>query len=474
MTSDELIRMTATEAVSRLRARDVSALELVDAAAERIAAVNPQVNALPELCIERARDRAKTPQSQPDAVATPCWLAGLPIAVKDYNDLAGTRTTYGSPIYRDNVSERSDTTIARLERHGANPLGKSNVPEFAGANTFNPVYGATRNPWNTALSAGGSSGGSAAALASGMVWLATGNDLGGSLRTPSSFNGTVGLRPSPGRIAQGARHPSFDLLWVEGPMGRCVADVALMLDAGAGQELSDPLSFPCIPGEFQAALDGGDLPKRVAYSPDLGVVPVEPEVAEICRQGAARFADLGTDVTGDIPDFTGAIEGFQTLRGVLFATLMGETLAQHRDDIAPEIVWNIEKGLAVTAQEVIEAERTRWTLAHRMAAFFETHDFLICPAASVAPFPVGQRYVEEIAGEKCKTYIDWIAITFAITMTGCPSLSLPCGFTASGLPVGMQIVGKPRGEAALLRAAHRLEEAMGLSTLVPIDPRSGD
>ena len=462
----DLCRLTATEAVRLLRRSEVSPLDLVEASAARIEAIDGTVNALPIRFFDKARERAKTWKRDPDSL-----LHGLPIAVKDYNDVAGERTTYGSPIFAEHRPEKSDATVARLEANGANPLAKSNVPEWAGGHTFNPVFGVTRNPWDTRMSAGGSSGGAAAALASGQVWLATGNDLGGSLRTPAAFNGVVGLRPSPGRVPRGERVPAFDTLWVEGPMGRSVRDVALMLDAGSGADPGDPLAFTCPEDSFVGELEGTDLPKRVAFSPDLGVVPVEKEIATICEAAAERCRDLGADVTRDIPDFSGALAGFQTLRAVLFAVLMEPVLARHRDEIAPEIVGNIERGLELSPAQIFEAERERAALFHRVAAFFETHDLLICPAASVAPFPVEQRYVAEIDGKPCETYIDWFAITFALTMTACPVVSLPCGFTAEGLPVGIQIVGKPRGEAALLRAALRLEEALGLTPGLPIDPR---
>ncbi len=362
--------------------------------------------------------------------------------------------------------------MARLERNGAIPIAKSNVPEWAGGHTFNPVFGITRNPWDTRLSAGGSSGGSAAAVASGSVWLATGNDLGGSLRTPASFNGIVGLRPGPGRVPRGARLPAFDTLWVEGPMARCVSDVALMLDAGAGHEMDDPFSFDDPETSFLAELAGNDLPKRVAFSPDLGIVPMAREIADICRSGAERFRDLGAEVTDEIPDFTGALGGFQTLRAVLFATMMGPILAEHRDRIAPEIIGNIERGLNITPEQVFDAERIRSQLYHRVVSFFRNHDLLICPSASIAPFPVEQRYVEEIDGQPCETYIDWFSITFALTMTSCPVVTLPCGFTAEGMPVGIQIVGKPRGEAALLSVAHHFEKMLGIAGQLPIDPRA--
>lgn len=397
----------------------------------------------------------------------------MPIAAKDYNDVGGVRTAFGSPIFADHVAERPDATVERLERNGAIPLAKSNVPEWAGGNTFNPVNGATRNPWDLRMSVGGSSGGAAASLVAGEVWLATGKDLGGSLRTPASFCGAVGIRPSPGRVPKGARLPCFDTLWVEGPMARNVRDLALMLDAGAGHEPIDPLSFDDPATLFTEEIEKTGLPKRAAFSPGLGVVPMAREVREICAASAGRLGEIGMAVDDQAPDFDGVLDAFQTLRAVLFATLMGPILEQHRERIAPEIIGNIERGLAIAPKQIFTAERARMALVERMAAFFETHDLLVCPTASIAPFPVEQRYVEEIDGQPCETYIDWFAITFALTMTGCPVVSLPCGFTEAGLPVGVQIVGRPRGEAALLRAALRIEELFGLSGGVPIDPRRG-
>ena len=401
----ELCSLTATQAVSKLRRREVTPIELVEASIERIQAVDGTLNALPIRCFERALELAEN-LSGSSADANDCSLCGLPIAVKDYNDVGGVRTTYGSPIFADNVAESSDATVTRLERNGAIPIAKSNVPEWAGGNTFNPVFGATRNPWDTRMSVGGSSGGSAAALASGSVWLATGNDLGGSLRTPAGFNGIVGLRPGPGRVPRGSRLPAFDVLWVEGPMARCVRDVALMLDAGAGHEPDDPLSFDDPHTSFTRELEGTDLPKRVAFSSDLGIVPMSREIAGICTGAVDKLQDMGAEVAGEIPDFTGVLGAFQTLRAVLFATLMGPVLTEHREQIAPEIIGNIERGLNITPDEIFEAERIRTQLYHRMVSFFEKFDLLICPAASVPPFPVEQRYVEQIDGQACETYID--------------------------------------------------------------------
>ena len=471
-TSDELIKLTATEAVACLRSKEVSPLDLVEASIKRIETFDTEVNALPIHCFDQARDQAKSLDLDRHLL-NPTSLCGLPIAVKDYNDLGGAVTTYGSPIFTNNVAQTSDATIRKLESNGAIAVAKSNVPEWAGGHTFNPVNGLTRNPWDMAKSAGGSSGGSAAALASGLVWLATGNDLGGSLRTPAAFNGVVGLRPSPGRVSRGIRLPSMDTLWVEGPMARNVDDLALMLDAGVGHQIDDPLSFDHSGPSFVDILKKTDIPKRVAFSPDLSIVSIEKEIAEICGAATRVFADIGAEVTDEIPDFTGVLEAFQTLRAVLFATMMEPILEQHRDKIAPEIIGNIERGLNIMPSQIFEAERVRIELFKKILAFFETHDFLICPAASIAPFSVDQRYVTEIDGKPCETYIDWFSITFALTMTSCPTISVPCGFTSEGLPVGIQIMGKPRGEAALLLVAKQFEQAIGIAAQLPIAPRKG-
>ena len=470
--SDELIQLTATEAVARLRSKEVSPLDLVEASIKRIETFDTEVNALPIHCFDQARDQAKSLDLDRHLL-NPTSLCGLPIAVKDYNDLGGAVTTYGSPIFTNNVAQTSDATIRKLESNGAIAVAKSNVPEWAGGHTFNPVNGLTRNPWDMAKSAGGSSGGSAAALASGLVWLATGNDLGGSLRTPAAFNGVVGLRPSPGRVSRGIRLPSMDTLWVEGPMARNVDDLALMLDAGVGHQIDDPLSFDHSGPSFVDTLKKTDIRKRVAFSPDLSIVSIEKEIAEICGAATRVFADIGAEVTDEIPDFTGVLEAFQTLRAVLFATMMEPILEQHRDKIAPEIIGNIERGLNIMPSQIFEAERVRIELFKKILAFFETHDFLICPAASIAPFSVDQRYVTEIDGKPCETYIDWFSITFALTMTSCPTISIPCGFTSEGLPVGIQIMGKPRGEAALLLVAKQFEQAIGIAAQLPIAPRKG-
>lgn len=455
---------TATEAVARLRRREVSPLDLVEAAAARIEAVEPQVNALPIRFLDAARDQARAFRAE--GSDHPGWLAGLPIAVKDYNDVGGQLTTLGSPIYADHIAAADDRTVATLRARGAIPLAKSNVPEFAGSHTFNPVWGVTRNPWNLGFTAGGSSGGAAAALAAHEVWLANGSCLGGSLRIPASFCGVVGLRPSAGVVPRGDGLPAFDSLWVDGPMARNVPDLALMLDAMVALTQHDPLSRPVPEGGYQAAMRGGRPPRRIGFSADLGLRRIEPAVATICEAAARRFAAMGTAVEAASPDFAGAIDCFQVLRALLFADVRGGLLPGERHRINPDIVWNIEKGLTLTADEIITAMRVRAALFHRVARFFDDHDLLVCPTVAVPPFPVEQRFPTEIAGETLTTYIDWMFLTFVITLTGCPAISVPCGVTADGLPVGLQLVGRPHGDAELLGYARLIEEALGFRATV--------
>src|SRR6516162_10141216 len=416
-----LWRLSAAEAVALLRNGEVSPLEMVDIAAARIEEVEPKVNALPIRFIETARAQAKTYKSERND--HPGWLAGLPIAVKDYNDVGGQLTTCGSPLFAEHVPAADDRTVALLRANGAIPLAKSNVPEFAGSHTFNPVWGVTRNPWNLGRTAGGSSGGAAAALAAHEVWLANGSCLGGSLRIPASFCGIVGMRPSPGVVPRGDGLPAFDSLWVDGPMARTVCDLALMLDAMATSTGHDPLSRPPPEGGFQRALRHARPPRRIGFSSNFGLRSIDPEVARICRAGAQRFTEMGCVVDDEAPDFSGAIDCFQVLRALLFADVRGDLLPRERDRVNPDIVWNIEKGQSLTADEIIRAQHQRHTLFHRVAQFFDSHDLLICPTVAVAPFLVEQRFPVEIAGGKIdnlhrldvpdlRHYLGWLSCYF--------------------------------------------------------------
>jgi amidase len=301
--------------------------------------------------------------------------------------------------------------------------------------------------------------------------VAQGSDMGGSLRNPASFCGVVGLRPSPGRVARTRASRIDGLLSVDGPMARNVEDVALLLDAMTGEHPADPISLPCDGRPFLAGARSGWRPRRVAVSRDLGITPVDAEVAEIVTQAARLFEDAGVIVEEAHPDLGEAHECFQTLRALSFAVSYGPLYETHRDKLKPEIVWNVEKGLALSAPEIVRAEHQRAAMFHRALGFFETYDLLLCPATIVAPFPVEQRYVENCAGHRFSNYVEWLAIAYAVTLIACPAISIPAGFTAEGLPVGLQIVAPPRAEARLLAGAKLLEDILGFKDAVPIDPR---
>ena len=471
MASDqELVRATACAVVEKLNSGEVSPLDLLDVLERRIAEVDGKVNALPTRCFDRARGHAKELMKKPKGERG--LLAGMPVPIKDLFNVEGVLTTQGSPIFRDTIATRSDLVVEQLEHNGGVIYAKSNTPEFgAGANTFNEVFGATLNPWDTSRSAAGSSGGAAVALATGMAWLAHGTDMGGSLRNPASFCGIVGLRPSIGRVAHTPSATIDRNLTVHGPMARNVEDLALLLDAMSGEHPADPLSLPVLPASFLSAARSGNKPRRVAYSPDLGITPVDPEVAAITKRAAERFAHAGVIVEEAHPDLREAHECFHVLRAFDFAMTKAALLRTKRDLLKPEVIWNIEEGLKLTVEQIARAEMQRVEMTARAVEFFEKYDLLLAPATIVAPFPIENRYVAECAGKKFDNYVEWLGIVYAITLVCCPALSLPCGFTASGLPVGLQMVAAPRGEAQLLAGAKLLEDILGVRGTTPIDPR---
>jgi amidase len=464
-----LIHETATEIVRLLKAESVSPLDCLDALEARIAAVNPSVNALPTLCFDRARRHARAMGAMPPSERGP--LAGLPVPIKDLADVAGVRSTQGSRVFKDRIAETSNILVQHIEHQGGVVYAMSNTPEFgAGANTFNDVFGATLNPWNTKRSAAGSSGGAAVALATGMAWVAHGSDLGGSLRNPASFCGVVGMRPSPGRVAATPGNKIDSTLGIEGPMARNVEDLALLFDAMVGEAAGDPISLPSDGTSYFNAARSGWRPKRVALSRDLGLPPVDKEVAEIVMRAGRKFEEAGVIVEEAHPDLRETRECMQTLRALSYAN-MRPLLDQHRDLLKPEVVWNIEKGLRITGAEIAKAEAQRSVLFRRMSEFFETYDLLLCPATIVPPYPIEQRYVTECDGVKFETYVDWLMIVSAITLCACPAISIPAGFTREQLPVGIQIVAPCRGEARLLAGAKMLEAILALGSITPIDPR---
>src|SRR5438309_2008027 len=470
-TDQGLVRATACAIVDKLKSGEVTPLDLLDVLEQRIAEVDGQVNAMPTLCFDRARTHAKALMKKP--IGDRGLLAGMPIPIKDLFNVEGVLNTQGSPIFKDTIATRSDIVVEHLEHNGGVVYAKSNTPEFgAGANTFNEVFGATLNPWDLSRSAAGSSGGAAVALATGMAWLAHGTDMGGSLRNPASFCGVVGMRPSIGRVAHTPVAKIDRNLGVQGPMARNVEDLALLLDAMSGEHPADPLSLPALPDSFLSALRSASRPKRVAYSPDLGITPVDPEVAAITRKAASRFAEAGAIVEEAHPDLREAHECFHVLRAFDFAISKAALLRGKRDLLKPEVIWNIEEGLKLTVEQLERAEAQRVAMTARTLEFFKSYDLLLTPATIVPPFPVENRYVAECAGKKFNNYVEWLGIVYAITLVCCPALSLPCGFTASGLPVGLQMVAAPRAEGQLLAAAKLLEDVLGVRGTTPIDPKA--
>ncbi len=468
--NDDLIRQDAVTIVARLKSGEVTPHDLLDALEKRIAAVDGAVNALPTLCFDRARQHADRLMQRP--VEERGQLAGMPIPIKDLVNVAGVRSTQGSPIYADHIPEKSDVLVERLEAEGGIVYAMSNTPEFgAGANTFNEVFGKTRNPWNTTRSAAGSSGGAAVALATGMAWLAHGSDMGGSIAQSRKLQRHRGLPPEHRTRGAYTHRDNRHELSQQGPMARNVEDCALLLDAMAGEDPRDPLSLPRTGESYLAAARSGWRPKRVAYSRDLGITMADDEVAAVTRKAAERFAELGATVEEAHPDFTGLHECFITLRVYDFFMKKAMLLREHRELLKPEVIWNIEKGHGINFDELERAEKMRIELAQRYLAFFDKYDLLLTPATVVAPYPIENRYVAEVNGHKFANYVEWLAIAYAITVSCGTALSLPCGFTRENLPVGLQIAGPPRSEARILAAAKALEDILGLRGTTPIDPR---
>jgi amidase len=471
MSVNQLITRSATDVVDGLRMGSVTPHDCLDALEARITSVNGPVNALVTLCFDRARKQADALMAKP--IEERGLLCGLPVPIKDLTDVAGVRSTQGSRIFAKRIAPTSDILVQHLEQEGGLVYAMSNTPEFgAGAQTFNDVFGITRNPWNTALTPSGSSGGAAVALATGMAWVAHGSDMGGSLRNPASFCGVVGLRPSPGRVASSVHGKIDGTLGVEGPMARNVTDLCLLLDAMSGFETGDPLSLPKEKHSFTSVMQNHWKPRRVAFSRDLGITPVDPEVAGLLEAAARKLEASGVVVEEAHPDMREAMECFQTLRALSFATGMRPLLLNHRDKLKPEVIWNIEKGLKLTGDDIAKAEAQRGLLFHRMNAFLHDYDALLCPATIVPPFPVEERYVKTCKGVQFETYVDWLLIVAVATLCACPAISIPCGFTASHLPVGLQIIGPNRGDAKLLATAKYVEDVLALGAITPIDPKS--
>jgi amidase len=449
---------TPARRLARLvRARRLSATEVVKAFIARIEGVNPKVNAIVTFLPEQALSAAKALDRSKSFTGP---LAGLPIAHKDLLPTKGVRTTFGSLVYESHIPKEDHLVVQRLAAAGALLIGKTNTPEFgAGSQTFNKVFGVTRNPYDLSKTAGGSSGGAGAAVASGMLPFADGSDLAASLRNPGNYCNVVGFRPTPGRVPGWPAANSWDTLSVLGPVARTVEDCAFLLSAMAGPDPRAPTSLSEPGSLFSRPLKRDFRKTRVAWSRDLGALPFDPRVLSVLAPQRRVLEKLGCIVEDAEPDFSGATEAFETLRAVSFLGRYGALLKEHRDKLKDTVIWNIEQGLRLTPEKIARAGQLRSELFHRMRAFLERYEFLVCPVNQLPPFDADVQWPREIAGVKLENYLDWMKSCYYITITSHPAISVPAGFTPEGLPVGLQIVGRYRADFSVLQLAHAFESA---------------
>lgn len=449
--------LTASEARRLIGTKALSPVRLMEACLARIDATNPTVNAIVSIDADGAMTAARAAEAAVQAGRPLGRLHGLPVAIKDNRDVAGLRTTHGSTLYADNVAGADDPIVSRLKAEGAIVFAKTNLPEFAaGANTTNRLFGPTGNPFDPQKTASGSSGGSAAALASAMVPLATGSDYGGSLRTPAGFCGVVGFRPSVGLVPLGAPASYLSPWGVEGPMARTVDDAVLLLSVQAGYAPSDPFSHP--DDGVAPTIAPADLSSlRLAASPDLGAAPVAGEIRAVFADRIAALTGAGLAVQDAHPDFGPVHDIFEVTRGVSFLSTHHERLKTHRDMLERNVVDNTERGLAYSAADIAWAHREQANLYRRFNAFFEDYDALLAPAAAVSPFPHSELFVQEIDGEAMPTYMRWLAITYMPTMALACAAAIPVGRDANGMPFGLQVIGPKGRDARILAIAAALE-----------------
>jgi amidase len=467
--SDDLCLRPATELAALVRNREVSARELLDAHLDRIERLNPALNAIVTLDAEGARAAADAADAVLAAGEAVGPLHGLPVAHKDTHATGGMRTTWGSPLHATAVPAHDELVVARLRAAGAIRVGKTNVPEFAaGSHTFNTLFGVTHNPYRHGLSAGGSTGGGATALAAGLVPLAEGSDMGGSLRNPAAFCNVVGLRPTPGRVPSWPTKLAWSTLSVQGPMGRTVADVALQLSVLAGPDPRVPISLDGDGTDLAAALPERLDGLRVAWAPDLGGrVTVDPAITSVLASSVAVFEGLGAVVEETCPDLSGADEVFGTQRAWLYDALYSDLALRHPEKVKDAIRWNAEMGAKLSGSDLSRAEALHTRLHERVVAFFDRFDVLLAPTTQVLPFPVELEYPTDIGGVPQDNYLEWMRSCTLISATGCPALSVPGGFTPDGLPVGLQVIGPPRADRRVLEVGAAFEAATGFGRRRP-------
>jgi amidase len=462
----DLTEMSATELAARIRRKDVSAREAMAAHLRRIERLNPRVNAIVTLVAERAMEGAARADEALARGDAPGPLHGLPAAHKDLVDTAGIRTTYGSPFYRDHVPAADALIVTRMRAAGAITVGKTNTPEFgAGSQTFNAVFGATRNPWDLAKTCGGSSGGAAVSLACGLVPIADGSDMGGSLRNPAAFCNVVGFRPSPGRVPAGPG--SWSPLGVQGPMGRTVADVALLLSVLAGPDPRCPIALDDDGAQFRAPLARDFKGVRIAWWRGLGGIPFEPEIRRVVDGTRKVFEDLGCIVDEAEPDFADVDEAFSILRYAGNHPRYAPLVKERPEWVKDTIKYEVAQAERLTAADVGRALARQSKAYEQSREFFGRFEYFVLPVTQVAPFDVTTPYPAEVAGVAMSSYIDWMRSCWYITMMSNPAISVPAGFTAAGLPVGLQIVGRHRGDWSVLQVAHAFEQATRYGTRRP-------
>lgn len=468
----ELWNKTACEIVDALASGEISRLEVLESLERRYETVNPIINALPTNCFKRAKRVIKNNTNNFFAQQKP--LLGLPVPIKDSYSVSGVRTTFGSLAFKDFVSKHSDLVTQTLEKSGAVIYAKSNTPEFeAGASTFNDVFGITRNPWNIKCSTAGSSGGAAASVATGMAFIAQGSDFACSIRYPAAFCGIVGLRPTPGLVPQGPNRLPHQNLSVIGPLARNIEDIGLAMDAMVAFDLQDPLTHPGFQKGYRAAALSPKKPQNLGFSMDLnGLAIVSSEVKNLVSKAIQLLEDEGIKINYSCPDMSEADKAFRPLRAAQFAGMWSHVLQDDRDVLKPEVVWNIEQGLKLNASDISEATLKRNKIRNDVLKYLKVNKFLVLPAAPVVANLAEDRYVTDIDGVPMKDYLEWLLLGYAISLTGCPAIAIPCGFSNRGLPIGIQIVARPYDEINLLRLAVWLESLLGQKIENPIDPIS--
>ncbi|MGA2881115.1 MAG: amidase [Bryobacteraceae bacterium] len=460
--------LTAVEMAGLIRGKKLSAREVMAAHLKQIERINPKVNAIVTLLAEQATEKAGQADESQSRGTLLGPLHGLPVVHKDLFETAGIRTTFGSRIFKDNVPKRDAIIVERINGAGAICVGKSNTPEFgAGSQTFNEVFGVTKNPYDLTKTCGGSSGGAAVSLACGMVPIADGSDSGGSLRNPASFCNVVGIRVAPGRVPAHAQGNAWLTIAVQGPMARTVSDLALLLSVIAGPDPRCPISVTEPGSRFAGNLERGFKGVRVAWFKNMGGIPFDPQVTSLVNAQRKVFEDLGCIVEEAEPDWRGAHEGYDILRAWNYASTQSENVRLHRSLVKDTIQWEVERGSKLTGADIARAHSLRSAAWDRMRVFQEKYDYFIAPTSQVLPYDLKQPYPTEIEGTKMSTYVEWQKSCILISSLENPSISVPCGFTAQGLPVGLQIVGRHRDELSVLQIAYAFEQATQVARRKP-------